>query len=43
VVPGFPTIDVAGFLGSTLWLIWIMLTGIQFLKHVDITSNQMAG
>jgi len=42
VVPGFPTIDVAGFLGSTLWLIWIMLTGIQFLKHADITSNQPA-
>lgn len=32
VVPTFPVIDVAGFLGSTLWLLWIILIGIKFLK-----------
>ena len=30
--PGFPVWDRAGFIGSTLWLIWLILVGIQFLK-----------
>lgn len=32
VIPGFPVIDIAGFLGSTLWLLWIILAGVQFIK-----------
>lgn len=32
VVPGFPIWDAAGFLGSTLWLIWLILVGIQLFK-----------
>jgi hypothetical protein len=32
VIPGFPVWSMAGFLGSTLWLIWLILTGIQFMK-----------
>jgi hypothetical protein len=32
VIPGFPVIDLAGFIGSTLWLLWLMLTGVHFLK-----------
>jgi len=31
VIPGFPVIGIAGFLGSTLWLLWIILAGIRFL------------
>jgi len=32
VMPGFPVWDLAGLIGSTLWLIWLIATGVQFLK-----------
>jgi len=32
VIPGFPVWNLAGFLGSTLWLIWLLIVGIRFLK-----------
>ena len=32
VMPGFPVWDLAGFIGSTLWLIWLMIIGFRFLK-----------
>lgn len=32
VMPGFPVWDMAGFLGSTLWLLWLILVGVRFLK-----------
>lgn len=32
VIPGFPVIDMAGFAGSTLWLLWIILVGVKFIK-----------
>jgi hypothetical protein len=32
VIPGFPVWNPAGFLGSTLWLIWLLIIGIKFLK-----------
>lgn len=28
VIPGFPVWNAAGFIGSTLWLIWLILVGI---------------
>lgn len=30
VMPGFPVWGPAGFLGSTLWLIWLILVGVKF-------------
>ena len=30
VIPGFPVWKIAGFLGSTLWLIWLLFLGIKF-------------
>ncbi len=30
VIPGFPVWDVAGFIGSTLWLIWLVILGVYF-------------
>jgi hypothetical protein len=30
VIPGFPVWEPAGFIGSTLWLLWLILTGIRF-------------
>lgn len=32
VIPVFPVISFAGFLGSTLWLLWLVLTGIKFIQ-----------
>ncbi len=32
VMPGFPVWDMAGFIGSTLWLIWLIITGILFIR-----------
>jgi hypothetical protein len=36
VMPGFPVWDMAGFIGSTLWLIWLIVVGIMLLKKKDI-------
>ncbi|MCW3110935.1 MAG: hypothetical protein JWQ09_5441 [Segetibacter sp.] len=38
VIPGFPVWDLAGLVGSTLWLIWLIIIGIQFLK---MKNNQL--
>ena len=35
VMPGFPVWDMAGFIGSTLWLIWLTVIGIFFLKKKE--------
>lgn len=32
VMPGFPVWEPAGFLGSTFWLIWLVIIGIYFIK-----------
>ena len=32
VIPDFPVWDTAGFIGSTLWLIWLIIIGVRFLK-----------
>jgi hypothetical protein len=32
IIPGFPAWEAAGFLGSSLWLIWLVLVGIQLCK-----------
>jgi hypothetical protein len=32
VIPTFPVIELAGLLGSSLWLLWLVLVGIKFIK-----------
>lgn len=32
VMPGFPVWEPAGFIGSTLWLLWLIIIGIQLCK-----------
>jgi len=32
VIPGFPVWSMAGFIGSTLWLIWLLIVGIKFIR-----------
>jgi hypothetical protein len=31
-VDGFPVFDLAGFLGSTLWGLWVMALGVAVLR-----------
>jgi hypothetical protein len=31
-VPGFPVFDLAGFLGSTLWALWVIALGVAVLR-----------
>lgn len=33
VMPSFPVWDLAGFIGSTLWLIWLVIVGVVFVKR----------
>jgi len=32
VIKGFPVWELAGFVGSTLWLLWLIIIGIRFLR-----------
>lgn len=32
VIPGFPVWDMAGFIGSTLWLVWLLIIAVKFLQ-----------
>jgi hypothetical protein len=32
VIKGFPVWDMAGFIGSTLWLVWLIIVGAIFIK-----------
>lgn len=33
VMPGFPVWELAGFIGSTLWLLWLICIGVLFAKR----------
>ena len=37
VIPNFPTWNMAGFIGSTLWLIWLIIIGVLFMKSKPLT------
>ncbi len=32
VMPGVPVWDLAGFIGSTLWLVWLVIVGVIFIR-----------
>ena len=32
VIPGFPVWDLAGLIGSTMWLVWLVIVGIKLLR-----------
>lgn len=40
VIPSFPYWDLAGFIGSTLWLIWLAIIGIVIPKKSHWFSNE---
>jgi hypothetical protein len=43
VIPGFPVIDLAGLIGSTGWLLWIILIGVKFIQLAKKEVHHMAG
>jgi hypothetical protein len=38
VIPGFPVWDMAGFIGSTLWLVWLVIVGVCFLRAAPVAT-----
>jgi hypothetical protein len=40
VIPGFPMWSMAGFIGSTLWLIWLAVIGVIFIKTQTNVSTE---
>jgi hypothetical protein len=38
VIPGFPVWDMAGLIGSTLWLVWLIIAGIMFIRNEKNTK-----
>ena len=38
VIPGFPVVDMAGFIGSTLWLLWLIVLGVCFIRRKQHTE-----
>jgi Domain of unknown function (DUF4386) len=39
VMPGFPVLGMAGFIGSTLWLIWLMIVGVKLMRSKNSDNN----
>jgi Domain of unknown function (DUF4386) len=37
VIPGFPVWGMAGFIGSTLWLVWLLVIGVLFVRMKEAT------
>lgn len=35
VIPGFPVWGMAGFIGSTLWLVWLIIIGVTFIRSKE--------
>lgn len=40
VMPSVPVWDLAGFIGSTLWLIWLVIVGIRFVRSKGLGIGQ---
>jgi len=40
VIPNFPVLNVAGLIGSTLWLLWLIIIGIKFLSMKNKLGNR---
>jgi uncharacterized membrane protein (DUF2068 family) len=36
VIKDFPVWDMAGFIGSTGWLVWLIIVGVMFIKRKKI-------
>jgi hypothetical protein len=41
VIPGFPVWNLAGLIGSTMWLIWLIIVGIKFYFSANTQQSLM--
>lgn len=45
VIPNFPQWDLTGLIGSTLWLVWLLIIGIRFVrmseKKTDLLNKEL--
>jgi hypothetical protein len=39
VMPGFPVWDLAGLIGSSLWLIWLIVVGVMYLRRSPLQTR----
>lgn len=39
VIPDFPVFNLAGFIGSSLWLLWLIMIGMGFIKYKRTDTN----
>ncbi|PPK87770.1 uncharacterized protein DUF4386 [Neolewinella xylanilytica] len=42
VLPGFPVWGRAGFVGSTLWLVWLVALGLQLALHPSVSAGRVS-
>ncbi len=40
VIPGFPVLDWAGLVGSSLWLLWLIIIGWQYILPAGISNKK---
>ena len=40
VIPGFPVLDWAGLVGSSLWLLWLIIIGWQYILLAGISNKK---
>jgi Domain of unknown function (DUF4386) len=41
VIPGFPVLDWAGLIGSSLWLLWLIIVGWQFILQAAVSKEKI--
>lgn len=42
VIPGFPVLDWAGLIGSSLWLLWLIIVGWQFIRQAGVSKEKIS-
>ncbi len=40
VIPGFPVWDMAGFTGSTVWLLWLIIIGLYLIRKTGFKKHE---
>jgi hypothetical protein len=41
VIPSFPVVGFAGFLGSTLWLVWLVSVGVCLMRERSVEPARL--
>lgn len=41
IIPSFPVVDWAGFVGSLLWLVWMVVVGVYLVKYKSVVTTSV--